>query len=147
MVNPETNNENPIQPSPIYSIGHLPSAFTFSLGIAMAIISIAVIILRSASVYFAGVNTYNVYYVGILPATLDIAAFIPVVSLFIALALNIRRFGVTMARFLEEMTKKVRARNIAKGRAEGRAWNKRRLEAEARGERFDEPFPGEEDSN
>ena len=30
-----------------------------------------------------------------------------------------------MARFLEEMTKKVRARNIAKGRAEGRAWVKR----------------------
>ena len=64
-----------------------------------------------------------------------------------------------MARFLEEMTKKLRARNIAKGHAEGhargyaearaecRAWNKRRLEAEARGERFDEPFPGDEDSN
>ena len=48
-----------------------------------------------------------------------------------------------MARFLVEMTKKVRARDIAKGRAEGlaeaRAWNRRRLEAEARGEPFDEP--------
>ena len=31
--------------------------------------------------------------------------------------------------------------------AEWRNWNERRLEAEARGERFDEPVPGDEDSN
>ena len=30
--------------------------------------------------------------------------------------------------------------------AEWRNWNERRLEAEARGERFDEPVPGDEDS-
>ena len=81
---------------------------------------------------------------GIIPAVRDISTFIPVVSLFIALTLNIRRFGVTMARFLVEMTKKVRERNIEKGRAEDRAWNKRRMEAEARDEPFDEPFPGDE---
>ena len=59
-----------------------------------------------------------------------------------------------MARFLVEMTKKVRARHIAKGRVEGRAegraeyraWNERRLQAEALGEPFDEPFPSEEEA-
>ena len=63
-----------------------------------------------------------------------------------------------MARFLEDLSEKIRARNIAKGRAEGRAegrakrhaewksWNERRLQAEARGEPFDEPSPGSEDA-
>ncbi|MYE54677.1 MAG: hypothetical protein F4X34_05715, partial [Chloroflexi bacterium] len=59
-----------------------------------------------------------------------------------------------MARFIEELTEKIRARNIAKGLAKGReigrakgrtewnAWNRRRLRAAARGESFNEPHPG-----
>ena len=35
---------------------------------------------------------------------------------------------------------------LAEGLAEGRAWNERRLEAKARGEPFDEPFPGDEEA-
>ena len=36
-----------------------------------------------------------------------------------------------------------RARQAEEQVAEGRNWNKRRLEAEARGEPFDEPYPGD----
>ena len=40
-----------------------------------------------------------------------------------------------------------RARQAESQVAEGRNWNKRRLEAQARGERFNEPYPGDEDTN
>ena len=159
MANSESDNEHKGDPPLPYILNNLfPSAFTFLLGIIMAVITIAVIIVRAAEVLSAGYNAYNLYHLGILPATRDIAAFIPVVSLFIALTLSIRRFGSTMARFIQEMTEKVRARNIAKGvkigKAEGRAeeraywvaWNNRRLQAEEQGEPFDEPFPIYEDT-
>ena len=63
-----------------------------------------------------------------------------------------------MARFLEELTEKIRARNIAKGRAIGRAigcakervewnsWADRKEAAETKGEPFDEPRPGGDDA-
>ena len=53
-----------------------------------------------------------------------------------------RRDAEERARQAEE-----RARQAEEQVAEGRNWNKRRLEAEARGERFDEPYPGDEDAN
>ncbi|MCY3545144.1 MAG: hypothetical protein OXH22_14070 [Chloroflexi bacterium] len=37
------------------------------------------------------------------------------------------------------------AEGYAEARAENRAWNRRRLQAEACGELFDEPFPGDEE--
>lgn len=55
-----------------------------------------------------------------------------------------------MARFLEDLTEKIRARNIAKGRAEERAkwnsWLDRKEAAEAKDEPFDEPFDGDEEA-
>ena len=67
---------------------------------------------------------------------------------------------MSAARYIDEQTAKVkkqteairarreqiRQQRIAKDRAEGRAWNERRLEAKARGEPFDEPFPGDEEA-
>ena len=54
-----------------------------------------------------------------------------------------------MARFIEELTLKVKAHYISKGRAEGhaeaRAWIARRNEAIAQGKPFDEPFPGDDE--
>ena len=54
-------------------------------------------------------------------------------------------------KFKAELRAEGKAEGIAEGRAEGRAdlaakvadWNKRRLEAEARGDKFDEPPPME----
>ena len=37
-------------------------------------------------------------------------------------------------------------KELAEERAMTRAWNERRLLAEARGERFDEPHPGDDES-
>ena len=55
-----------------------------------------------------------------------------------------------MARFLEELTQKIRARNIAKGRAaervEWKSWLDRMEAARAKGEPFDEPRPGSEEA-
>ena len=59
-----------------------------------------------------------------------------------------------MARFIEELTEKIRARNIAKGRAIGCAkervewnsWADRKEAAETKGEPFDEPRPGGDDA-
>ena len=49
-------------------------------------------------------------------------------------------------RYLEEKwLKPQRERFREEGRREGREWNRRRLEAEAKGIPFDEPFPGGED--
>ena len=45
---------------------------------------------------------------------------------------------------IKERREKARQQQIAEGRVEGRAWNERRLEAKARGEPFNEPFPGDE---
>ena len=49
-----------------------------------------------------------------------------------------RREAEKRARQAEEQ-----ARQAEEQVAEGRNWNKRRLEAEARGEPFDEPYPGD----
>ena len=46
---------------------------------------------------------------------------------------------------IRERREQTRQQQIAEGRAEGREWNERRMEAEARGEPFNEPFPGDED--
>ena len=46
----------------------------------------------------------------------------------------------------EERAKEAEKRAEKRVNAEWRNWNERRLEAEARGERFDEPVPGDEDS-
>ncbi len=58
---------------------------------------------------------------------------------------------MTMADYIEELTKKRREKDVRKGRAEvhaeWRAWNERRLQAEARGEPFDESIPGAEESH
>ena len=55
-----------------------------------------------------------------------------------------------MARFIEEQTEKLRARNLAREKAEGiaeaREWHERLCEAKRRGEPFDEPFPGSEEA-
>lgn len=65
-----------------------------------------------------------------------------------ALALTeVGRILVVLARRLEEGLERVRERRRAEGRDAAnnawRAWNARRLEAEARGEPFTEPFPDE----
>ena len=56
---------------------------------------------------------------------------------------------MTIADYFEQKAEEERQKNIAKGRAEGRAevieWDRRRLEAEASGETFDEPIPGGEE--
>ena len=56
---------------------------------------------------------------------------------------------MTIAAYFEQKAKEERAKERAKGRAELRSevmeWNKRRLEAKARGETFDEPIPGSEE--
>ena len=60
-----------------------------------------------------------------------------------------RRDAEERARQTEERARQTeeRARQAEEQVAEGRNWNNRRLEAEARGERFDEPYPGDEDTN
>ena len=45
---------------------------------------------------------------------------------------------------IKQQTEQIKQQQIADGLAKGRAWNERRLEAKARGEPFDEPFPGDE---
>ena len=60
---------------------------------------------------------------------------------------------MTIAAYFERKARELREKNIARGRAEGlaevraegRAWDARRREAEARGESFDEPYPGDEE--
>ena len=47
------------------------------------------------------------------------------------------------AKLLEPLKEKQRQEGREQGRAEWRAWNNRRLEAESRGEPFNEPPPGE----
>ena len=49
---------------------------------------------------------------------------------------------MTIADYFENKSKQARK----KFRAEGQAWNERRIAAESRGEPFDEPFPGSEDT-
>ena len=44
---------------------------------------------------------------------------------------------------IRERREQIRQQQIAEGLAKGREWNERRMEAEARGEPFDEPFPGD----
>ena len=82
----------------------------------------------------------------------------PAVAGKVAFTLNARRLTLSAARYIDSQTAKVkqqvaeikerrekaRQQQIAGGRAEARAWNQRRLEAEARGEPFNEPFPGDE---
>ena len=55
-----------------------------------------------------------------------------------------------MSRFIEEQTENIRARDVAKGEAQGKAavreWYERKFEAERKGETFDEPFPGSEEA-
>ena len=57
---------------------------------------------------------------------------------------------MTIADYFEQKANEERQKNIAKGKASFRSevmeWNKRRLEAEASGETFDEPIPGGEES-
>ena len=45
---------------------------------------------------------------------------------------------------IRQQTEQIRQQQIAEGLAKGREWNERRMEAEARGEPFDEPFPGDQ---
>ena len=73
--------------------------------------------------------------------------------MLVALAMNSRRIKMSISAYIDEQTKKVRERNINKGRVEGRAegrnaersewnaWLDRKEEAEARGEAFDESRP------
>ena len=44
----------------------------------------------------------------------------------------------------KQQTEQIRQQQIAEGLAKGREWNERRMEAEARGEPFDEPFPDDQ---
>ena len=56
---------------------------------------------------------------------------------------------MTIAAYFEQKARGEREKNIARGRVEERAewvgWDARRREAEARGESFDQPYPGEEE--
>ena len=45
---------------------------------------------------------------------------------------------------IRQQTEQIRQQQIAEGLAKGREWNERRMEAEARGEPFDEPFPDDQ---
>ena len=154
MANQEHNDERDLTPqlSPLYLL--LNSAFTFWFGTLMAIISFAVIIMRISAVLAEGFNTYNTYHLGILPATRDIAAFIPVVSLLVAFTLHARSFAMTMADYIAGLSKKRRQRDRAEAKAEGktegltkaRNWYNRKVEAERNGEPFTEPFPGDEET-
>ena len=74
------------------------------------------------------------------------AAPLTIVAAAVALAFTeIGRIFMVIARRLEEGLERLREQRRAEGRAEAdkawRAWNKRRLEAEARGEPFTEPPP------
>ena len=58
---------------------------------------------------------------------------------------------MTIAAYFEQKARQLREKNIAIGRERGEeraewvGWDARRREAEARGESFDEPYPGEEE--
>ena len=54
---------------------------------------------------------------------------------------------MTIAAYFEQKARELREKDFARGRAEGRAWDARRREAEARGESFDEPYPGDEEES
>ncbi len=154
MANPNTDDEQrektPTQLSEMLS-EMLPPKFTFWFGALMAIISIAVIIVRTTAVLSAGVTAYNIYHLGILPAAEDISKFIPVVSLSLALTIHARRLRMTMADYIEGLTKKRREKDVKKGEAIGisrtKDWYERKFEAERKGEPFNEPFPGDEESH
>ena len=122
----------------------LPPAFVLWFAVVMAVISVFVIILRTAEVLQIGISVYNAYH-GILAIMRDIAVTIPVVTLSVAMAVHARRVRMTIAAYFEQKARAEREKNIARGRVEERAewlaWDARRREAEANGLPFDESVP------
>ena len=55
---------------------------------------------------------------------------------------------MAIVEYIQDQTHKARRKQFQKGKDEGleqaAKWNERRLQAEARGEPFNEPFPGDE---
>ena len=127
----------------------------FWFAVSMAARSVFVTIQKAAE-YRAGDLT--ICY-GVTNGVRDIGSVTPVVSLIVALAVNARSASMTLVTYFQLKSDEVRkgneARSYARGKAEGKAeelasareWFERKVEAEARGEPFNEPFPGtEEDS-
>lgn len=58
---------------------------------------------------------------------------------------------MAIVEYIQDQTRKARRKQFQKGKAEGlkqgAEWNQRRLQAEERGEPFNEPFPGDEEPN
>ena len=153
--NNERPEENTTGSTELTLLGiRLPPSFVFWFAVIMAAISVFVII-QKATEHRAGDITL---YYGVTSGMRDIGSAIPVVSLIVALAVNARSASMTLATYFKQKADEVRKRNearsYAKGKAEGEAearaedlaWNKRRLEAEARGKPFNEPFPGTEEN-
>ena len=127
----------------------------FWFAVSMAARSVFVTIQKAAE-YRAGDIT--ICY-GVTNGVRDIGSVTPVVSLIVALAVNARSASMTLVTYFQLKSDEVRkgneARSYARGKTEGKAeelasareWFERKVEAEARGEPFNEPFPGtEEDS-
>ena len=135
----------------------LPPPFIFWFTALMGVISVFVIIQRTIE-YQAGDITF---YYGVFNGLRDIGVAIPVVSLVVALGLNVRSASMTLSSYFQmkadEVRKRNEARSFAAGKTEGEsegearglakalAWNERKAEAERKGELFDEPFPGSEE--
>ena len=130
-----------------------PAEFLFWFAAAMLVISVFVIIQKVTEFRAGDYTLYGAAFSGMR----DIGTSIPVMSLASALLAHRRRIRMTLADFIQQKADEVRKRNQERDRrlaerdrrirAEGRAWNRRRLEAEARGEPFDEPFPGDEEDS
>ena len=159
--NDNSNEDKTENNTPIYfPYARINDTFVFWFAIAMTIISMSIIADSIAHYYHEGWTPHQV----ILTSIKDIGATIPAVAGIVALVLNTRRIYVSIARFIDRQTEKVRLQNerrkreiieeakveAAQARAEGRAeglkaaadWLRRRNEHTERGEPFDEPFPG-----
>lgn len=130
-----------------------PPEFLFWFAAAMLAVSASVIIQKMTEFRSGNLTPYG----AVFSCMRDIGTSIPVMSLAAALLAHRRRIRMTLADFIQQKADEVRKRNRERDRRlaelerqsieKGRAWNKRRLDAEARGEPFDEPFPCDEEDD
>ncbi len=109
--------------------------------VVMIVLSIAVLTNSAVHYFRAGWTLYQ----AVFNTFRDISTSIPVVAGGVALALNSRRIWMSIATYFEQKTEELKKKQRAEVHAEWRAWNERRLQAEARGEPFDEPVPGDKE--
>ena len=131
---------------------------TGKAGVALFFISIFVLIYGNTALEFEVSRGWNGHE-SVQNVMKDISSFVPVGGAIVAMIIGGIDFIMLLSDWYAERNKRLRqiareegkaegeAKGIAKGKVEERelwiAWNNRRLEAEAKGEKFNEPPPTE----